>query len=97
MTTRTDFPASTDVSCRNDLRALIDDRTELNHFTTSDLRQALHECQVRLGTEEERADDLDRARSLAHAINNRQQAEYLKAVLDAMTQGAPDPDLLLVA
>lgn len=42
------------------------------------LRAALRVLQLRLGTEDERPGDLDRARILGHEINNRQTGENLR-------------------
>lgn len=47
------------------------------------LHEELRRCQQRLGTAAEQADDFDRARSLAHQINNQLQMAYLTAVIGA--------------
>jgi hypothetical protein len=55
-------------------------RALLRDENLSDLRRELHLCERRLGTAEECADDFDRARALAHEINNRVTIEYLRSV-----------------
>ena len=60
------------------------DRLEnLGDYTAAELRHALRKLERRLGTSTERAGDFERARSLAHEINNRAQQDYLRAMLAA--------------
>lgn len=46
-----------------------------------ELRRALQDCQRRLGTSAEAPGDFDRARVLAHEINNRATIEYLRTMV----------------
>jgi hypothetical protein len=48
-----------------------------------DLYHELRACQRRLGTPAETADDFERVLTLAHELNNRLTAEYLRAVSEA--------------
>lgn len=59
-------------------------RTESPGSHLRDLHLELQACQRRLGTSEEKSDDFDRARSLAHEINNRLTVEYLREQLETM-------------
>lgn len=60
----------------------------LDACSAGELRQALRVLERRLGTADERPGDFERARSLAHEINNRAQRDYLRAMLetDPVTQ-----------
>jgi hypothetical protein len=55
-------------------------RELLRNENLADLRRELQHCERRLGTADERADDFDHARALAHEINNRVTIEYLRSV-----------------
>jgi hypothetical protein len=48
-----------------------------------DLHRELRACEQRLGTAEECPADFERARTLAHEINNRATIEYLRAMAGA--------------
>lgn len=57
--------------------------------TFTDIRDELRTYQRRLGTTEERTDDLEHVLGLAHEINNRLSAEYLRAVVAAPRSAVP--------
>lgn len=53
----------------------------LRDRTVDELRAELRRCQQRLGTPAESAGDFERARALAHELNNRATIAYLRAAL----------------
>lgn len=79
----------------NPVELLRDESSHVRH-----LREQLRACQRRLGTADELWDDFDRARRLAHEINNWLTIEYLQAQLasgSGETHFLPHPAELMVA
>ncbi len=61
----------------------------LKDCTVRELHEQLQAHERRLGTPAELPGDFDRARALAHEINNRAQRDYLRALLGLHADAEP--------